>query len=61
MSDSSAVNQAARVVGALSRLLAAGCAGVERAQPREPSPPAIQAAPIVVARGCCATGGPRCC
>lgn len=39
MSDSSAVNQAARVVGALSCLLAAGCAEVERAQPQEPSPP----------------------
>ena len=44
MSDSPLVHRAARIAGALTCLLAAGCAGVERAQPQEPPRPATQPA-----------------
>lgn len=46
MRKGSAVTPAAHIVGALYCLLAAGCAAVERAPPRELPEPAIEAAPI---------------
>ena len=53
MSDSSAMRRAARLAGALICLLAAGCAGRDRAPPQPPAPAAVpvetEAAPVAAA------------